>query len=196
MGRENLQLLLGLVRRDPGLTHELVEGEPDADREPVADLRAHRLADLQQYLTAVAHRAAVAVGPVVVGEGSGTGPADSCARHCSSTPVAARDLDVERRLPELPDHVVDVLLLHHQRDFVVHDRGQLGDTPERVPLVHDHRALVVDAAAEELNELSRAVLVHRVGELGVLGDGTFFPQAGAAFDERALADPVDRPAAR
>ena len=106
-------------------------------------------------------------------------------------PVAARDLHVERRFGEAPDHVVDVLLLHDQRDFAVHDRGQAGDAPERVPFVHDHRALVVHAAAEELDELPCAVLVHGVGELGVLRDGALLPR-GAAFEERALAQPMRR----
>ena len=66
-GGEDLQLLLGLVRRDPGIAHELVEGDANADGERIAHLGADRLADLEQNLAAVADGAAVAVGAVVEG---------------------------------------------------------------------------------------------------------------------------------
>ena len=147
-----------------------------------------RFAYLQQDLATLADGPSVTVGAVV--EGGAQELAEQVAvRRMQLHPVAARDLYVERRLPESLDHVVDVLLLHDHRDLVVHDRGHLGDTPERVPLVHDHRALVVHAAAEELDELPRAVLVHSVGQLGVLGDGALLPRR-TSFEERPLAQPV------
>ena len=111
----DLQLLLGLVRRDPGVAHELVEGKADADGEGIADLRADRFANLEQDLAALADGAAVTVGAVV--EGGAQELAEQIAvRRVQLHPVATRDLYVESRLPESLDHVVDVLLLHDHRE--------------------------------------------------------------------------------
>ena len=73
--------------------------------------------------------------------------------------------------------------------FAMHDRGDPRRRPERMPLVHDRRALVVHAAGEQLNKLLAAELVNGVRELRVLGDDAFLP-GGAATVKRALAQPV------
>ena len=88
-------------------------------------------------------------------------------------------LHVQGRLAVAPDDVGDVLPLHLHRHLAMHDRGDSRRGPERMPLVHDRRALVVHTTCEQLDKLLAAKLVNGVSKLRVLGDDAFLP-GGAA----------------
>ena len=103
--------------------------------------------------------------------------------------VEAGMFHVARRLAETLGDIAQFRLAHNERNFAVHDGGDFRDAPQRMPLIHDHGALVVDTAAEELGELPRTLGVHRIGEFFILRDDALFPRRATVM-ERTFREPV------
>lgn len=160
---ENLDLFLGLFRRDPRGTEELVERQAHTEREFIAQRAPHRLAHLEHDAAAVSDRAAVSV-VAFIERGTQEFTEQLAVRGVYFDAVETGAFHVGRRAREVVDEFGNVRGVHRVRHFPGDRRGDPRRRPQWTPVVEILRTAALCAGREQLHELPAVVRMHGLRE--------------------------------